>query len=179
MKDRGEILNDYLFGDLPEAERSELERQIAADPQLAAEVAELAPVVSQLEALPDEAWEAPAPPPLRLDREPARQQSPVAGASGSRESVFGRFYRGSDARSSAKPGIGLGLYLSRRFVEAHGGQIRLDDRPGGTRVSLTLLLAIEGHARHLGEQVTAGEAEPAGVAPARSIEPGAGQGDAS
>jgi signal transduction histidine kinase len=102
-----------------------------------------------------------------------------------RESVFGRFYRGSDARTSAKPGIGLGLYLSRRFVEAHGGQIRLDDRPGGTRVSLTLLLAIEGHARHDDELATAEDpatATPtatAGVATARSNETQAGEGHAS
>jgi signal transduction histidine kinase len=49
-----------------------------------------------------------------------------------RESVFERFYRGRDARSSGTPGIGLGLYLSRRFVEAHGGLRRLEiDRTRG------------------------------------------------
>jgi signal transduction histidine kinase/PAS domain-containing protein len=61
-----------------------------------------------------------------------------------RESVFERFYRGRDARSSGTPGIGLGLHLSRRLIEAHGGHIGLEERSGGTRVSLTLPLALEG-----------------------------------
>jgi signal transduction histidine kinase len=72
-----------------------------------------------------------------------------------RESVFGRFYRGRDARSSGTPGIGLGLHLSRLLVEAHGGQIRLEERPGGTRVSLTLPLALEGWTRPGSEQPAA------------------------
>jgi signal transduction histidine kinase/PAS domain-containing protein len=74
-----------------------------------------------------------------------------------RESVFGRFYRGRDARSSGTPGIGLGLHLSRLLVEAHGGQIRLEERPGGTRVSLTLPLALEGWTRPGSEQPAADE----------------------
>ncbi len=61
-----------------------------------------------------------------------------------REAVFERFYRGRDARSSGTPGAGLGLYLSRRLVEAHGGRTRLEERRGGTCVSLTLPLALEG-----------------------------------
>jgi signal transduction histidine kinase len=72
-----------------------------------------------------------------------------------RESVFERFYRGRDARSSGTPGIGLGLHLSRRLVEAHGGQIRLEERPGGTCISLTLPLALEGWTRRGGEQPAA------------------------
>ena len=96
-----------------------------------------------------------------------------------RESVFGRFYRGSDARSSRTPGIGLGLYLSRRFVEAHGGQIGLDERPGGTRVWLTVLLAVEGHARHGEAQVASDGPGTAGVVASRSTAPEAGERDAS
>jgi len=69
-----------------------------------------------------------------------------------RESVFERFYRGRDARSSGTPGIGLGLHLSRRLVEAHGGHIGLEDRPGGTCVSLTLPLALEGWPSRRGER---------------------------
>ena len=65
-----------------------------------------------------------------------------------RESVFDRFYRGRAARASGTPGIGLGLHLSQRLVEAHGGRITLEDRPGGTCVALTLPLALEGSARH-------------------------------
>lgn len=72
-----------------------------------------------------------------------------------RESVFERFYRGRDARSSGTPGIGLGLHLSRRLVEAHGGHIGLEDRPGGTCVSLTLPLALEGWATRGSERAAA------------------------
>ena len=45
MRDRSEILNDYLLGELPEGERAELLREIEADPQLSAELAELSPLV--------------------------------------------------------------------------------------------------------------------------------------
>jgi signal transduction histidine kinase len=64
-----------------------------------------------------------------------------------RETVFDRFYRGRDAKASGTPGIGLGLHLSRRLVEAHGGEIKLEERPGGTCISLTLPLALEGWKR--------------------------------
>jgi two-component system, OmpR family, sensor histidine kinase VicK len=40
--------------------------------------------------------------------------------------LFDRFYR-ANARSS---GLGLGLYISRILVEAHGGRIWVDSRPG-------------------------------------------------
>lgn len=74
-----------------------------------------------------------------------------------RESIFERFYRGRDARSSGTPGIGLGLHLSRRLVEAHGGQLRLEERTGGTCISLTLPLALEGWTRRDGAQPAADE----------------------
>jgi two-component system OmpR family sensor kinase len=68
-----------------------------------------------------------------------------------RETVFDRFYRGRDAKASGTPGIGLGLHLSRRLVEAHGGEIKLEERPGGTCISLTLPLALEGWKRRSGQ----------------------------
>lgn len=43
-----------------------------------------------------------------------------------RELVFSRFWQGG-----AKHGTGLGLYLVRGLVEAHGGVIRVEDAPGG------------------------------------------------
>jgi len=59
-----------------------------------------------------------------------------------RDHVFERFYRGSRARHDEVPGSGLGLYLCRRIVEAHGGWIRLDATTRGTSVSLGLPVAL-------------------------------------
>ncbi|WP_164928544.1 sensor histidine kinase [Gloeobacter violaceus] len=43
--------------------------------------------------------------------------------------VFERFYQAENTRHV--PGTGLGLYLSRQIVEAHGGRIWAANRPGG------------------------------------------------
>jgi signal transduction histidine kinase len=58
-----------------------------------------------------------------------------------RDHIFERFYRGQRVRESQVPGSGLGLYLCRRIVEAHGGWIRLDATTRGTSVSLGLPVA--------------------------------------
>ncbi len=42
--------------------------------------------------------------------------------------VFDKFYRGPNAPTG---GTGLGLSLVRGFVEAHGGQVTAENRPGG------------------------------------------------
>jgi signal transduction histidine kinase len=44
---------------------------------------------------------------------------------GERSRIFDRFYRGAEARHTA-PGSGLGLYVARKIVHAHGGSLELD-----------------------------------------------------
>jgi signal transduction histidine kinase len=47
------------------------------------------------------------------------------------ERVFDRFYRVDRARSRAQGGTGLGLAIVRHIADAHGGQVRVENRPGG------------------------------------------------
>lgn len=55
--------------------------------------------------------------------------------------LFERFYRVPDSSKNSR-GTGLGLYICRKIIEAHRGQIALDSMPGkGTRVTFTLPIA--------------------------------------
>ena len=54
--------------------------------------------------------------------------------------VLEPFHRARNVRESRIPGTGLGLYICRRLVEAHGGRLALRDRPDGqpgTRATFT------------------------------------------
>ena len=53
--------------------------------------------------------------------------------------LFSRFYRVNNDTTRSVKGTGLGLYLSRYFIEAHRGELSVDSRPGaGTRFRIRL-----------------------------------------
>jgi NtrC-family two-component system sensor histidine kinase KinB len=65
-------------------------------------------------------------------------------ASEYRERVFDRFFRVEHAGAAAVPaaGVGIGLYIARQVIEAHGGTIRCDESPlGGARFVVTVPIA--------------------------------------
>jgi two-component system sensor histidine kinase MprB len=55
--------------------------------------------------------------------------------------VFDRFYRGNGARE--RPGSGLGLAIVRQVAETHGGEVSVEDAPGGG-ASFRLRLPVAG-----------------------------------
>jgi signal transduction histidine kinase len=53
--------------------------------------------------------------------------------------LFQRFFRASTANEQQIPGTGLGLYIARAIVEAHGGSISVKSKPGtGTSFKIEL-----------------------------------------
>ena len=54
--------------------------------------------------------------------------------------VFERFQRGARAAAGQRGGMGLGLYLSKHLIEAHGGRIWIERPPagGGARVCFSV-----------------------------------------
>jgi PAS domain S-box-containing protein len=58
------------------------------------------------------------------------------------ERLFERFYRTESSSTQATPGTGLGLWISKTIVEAHGGEISVDSATGrGTTFRVELPLA--------------------------------------
>jgi signal transduction histidine kinase len=56
---------------------------------------------------------------------------------GERDRIFAPFARGRGA-SARTPGAGLGLFMTRRAVEAHGGSVWAEPRPDGTTFHIAL-----------------------------------------
>jgi signal transduction histidine kinase len=56
--------------------------------------------------------------------------------------IFEKFGRGPQAADRQTPGAGLGLYLSRRIVQAHGSDLTMTSNPGkGTVFAFELEVA--------------------------------------
>jgi signal transduction histidine kinase len=68
-------------------------------------------------------------------------------AADERALVFDRFYRGRAARAGDTRGSGLGLYVCRRLVEAHGGRIWVEPEDGRSAISFSLPTARQAPAR--------------------------------
>ncbi len=56
-----------------------------------------------------------------------------------RARIFDRFYQVEEAQHHSKPGMGLGLYLAKEIVEAHGGKIWYEPNPSGGSIFRVLI----------------------------------------
>jgi two-component system phosphate regulon sensor histidine kinase PhoR len=55
------------------------------------------------------------------------------------EELFKRFFRASNVRKIGKEGFGLGLYISKKLIDLHGGKIKIESKEGiGTTVTILL-----------------------------------------
>lgn len=54
------------------------------------------------------------------------------------ESIFDPFTRGSAAGDGRRPGAGLGLFIARRVIEAHGGDISVESNGFGSTFEIRL-----------------------------------------
>jgi two-component system, OmpR family, sensor kinase len=54
------------------------------------------------------------------------------------DELFERFARGDRSRARQTGGTGLGLSIARAIVDAHGGSISVDSRPGDTAFEVRL-----------------------------------------
>lgn len=60
-----------------------------------------------------------------------------------RERVFERFYQTTEGRAVPGRGVGLGLTICREIVQAHGGNIRVEDNEGGGTIFRVSLPGVE------------------------------------
>jgi len=66
------------------------------------------------------------------------------------DQIFDRHRWGNDGRRRAS--VGLGLVISKEYVEAHGGRIRVQNRPGS---GSTFIIAIPMQPRGLPAEIPA------------------------
>lgn len=74
-----------------------------------------------------------------------------------RDRIFERFYRAANVQSVTDTGMGLGLYICRRIIEAHDGRIWVDSAEGG---GSTFTVALSARAEPASEAETADPAWP-------------------
>ena len=79
--------------------------------------------------------------------------------------LFLPFYRIDDARGRATGGVGLGLAITERAVQLHGGSVRATNRPqGGLMVEIRLPAApVDDSTSMRIEKAAALQAEPASI----------------
>jgi signal transduction histidine kinase len=63
-----------------------------------------------------------------------------------RDQVFDRFYRGASPVVAKVPGVGLGLYISRRLAEHHHGSLVIESSTPGVSTVFALALPLAGSA---------------------------------
>ena len=60
------------------------------------------------------------------------------------QNLFKKYYRGDKAKEKQAGGFGIGLYLSKKIIELHGGEIKVESEENkGTKVTVTLPLEKE------------------------------------
>jgi two-component system sensor histidine kinase KdpD len=67
-----------------------------------------------------------------------------------RERIFERFVRGSETEQNV-PGAGLGLYVARKILRAHGGMLELDQAPAPGETTFRLSLPLIEYEQHANE----------------------------
>ena len=52
--------------------------------------------------------------------------------------IFDKFYRIPKGNRHDVKGFGIGLYYSKSIIQQHGGEIKLESKPGNTTFKITL-----------------------------------------
>jgi len=155
MSEARDQISSYLLGELGAGEAAAFERRLDAEPELREEVERLRPLVTRLEELPPEVWEAPEPPPLVLP-EDAAPSAPAEAPATTERPARRRGLRLPTLTLRPLPAAGLALVLlavgiaAGALIGRDGGSTgpeagasdlvlsRIDDGPAGARGDVIL-----------------------------------------